>query len=338
MKVIASHNGLEATRLAYAMLASGAAPLDALVAGISRIEDDPEEDTVGYGGLPNEEGIVELDAAIMDGPTHQAGAVAALQNIRHPTQVARLVMERTSRVLLVGAGALAFAKANGFREEDLLTDAARAKWLRWKRTRSPIDDWLPLDACRAGQACPDRTRMEPSPSPIASGWDGRDFERPTGTVHVAIRVDNGDMYCATSTSGHAFKLPGRVGDSPIVGAGLYVDNGVGTCGSIGWGEANMQNLSSYAAVEAMRGGAAPHDAGLAVLQRLVARTSSTKLDQDGRPSFNIRLFLMTKDGAHGGVCLFGPEQIAVTDADGTRLEPCIPLIADHVQHDRRSLP
>ena len=171
MKVIASHNGLAAVRLAYEELLRGVDTLDACVAGVTLIEDDPAEMTVGYGGLPNEEGIVELDAAVMHGPTHRAGAVAALQNVRHPTQVARLVMQQTNRVLLVGEGALAFARSQGFREENLLTEAARQRWLTWKRSRTD-SDWLPPNA---------------SPQPPVEP----DFRRPTGTVQLLLhdRID-----------------------------------------------------------------------------------------------------------------------------------------------------
>jgi N4-(beta-N-acetylglucosaminyl)-L-asparaginase len=305
MKVIASYNGLAATQLAYEQMTAGVDALDAVVAGVTLVEDDPEEETVGYGGLPNEMGVVQLDAAVMHGPTHRAGAVAALEGIRHPAQVAQLVMQQTTRVLLAGEGAQQFALANGFAEENLLTEAARRKWLDWKRTRETGGDWLP----------PEQTGDE----------QARDFQRPTGTVHVSAIDAAGDLSCCTSTSGHAFKLPGRVGDSPIVGAGLYVDNALGTCGSIGWGEANMENLSSFAAVELLRGGATPHEAGMKILGRLVDHAPRYQLDAEGRPKFNVRLFLLAKDGKHAGVALWGPQQIAVTDAEGSRLEPCAAL-------------
>ena len=308
MKSIASHNGLEATRRAYELLAQGADTLDAVVAGVTLVEDDPTETTVGYGGLPNEAGIVELDAAVMHGPTHRAGAVAALQNVRHPTQVARLVMQQTRRVLLVGEGALAFARANGFAEENLLTAEARLKWLTWKRQHAIDSDWLP-----------------PTPADEAAAKLKPDFERPTGTVHVSAINDAGEISCATSTSGHAFKLPGRVGDSPIVGAGLYVDNAIGSCGSIGWGEANLENLSSFATVELLRSGIKPVEAGLAILRRMAEHAHPYQRDADGRPTFNVRLFLLTKEGQHAGVTLWGPQQIAVTDEQGSRLEACVPL-------------
>lgn len=311
MKIVASHNGLEAARHTYELLAAGRSPLDVCVEAATIVEDDPNELSVGYGGLPNEDGVVELDAAVMDGPTHRGAGVAALRGIRHPTQVARLLMQQTDRVLLVGEGALRFALANGFTEENLLTERARKMWLHWRRRRAYPGDWLPppgdeIDA--ADQA-----------------WFARHFNDPTGTVHFAALNDRGEMACATSTSGHAFKLPGRVGDSPLLGAGLYVDNEIGSCGSLGWGEANMQNLSSFAAVELMRGGLSPEEAGLAILRRLAEHTAPRRRDAAGRPNFNLWLYLLARDGRHAGVTLWGPKHFTVADEQGTRLEPCAAL-------------
>ncbi|HEV2972828.1 MAG TPA: N(4)-(beta-N-acetylglucosaminyl)-L-asparaginase [Pirellulales bacterium] len=311
MKVIASHNGLRAAVRAYELLAAGSTPLDACVAAATLVEDDPEEMSVGYGGLPNEDGVVELDAAVMDGATHRGAGVAALRGIRHPTQVARLLMRQTDRALLVGEGALRFALANSFVEENLLTDKARRMWLHWRRTRPNSGDWLPPR--------PDEIELD------VQTWFDKHFYGPGGTVHFAAIDPRGDMACATSTSGHAFKLAGRVGDSPILGAGLYVDNAIGSCGSIGWGEANLQNLSSFAAVELMRSGVPPHEAGLEILRRVAAHTPSHRRDADGRPNFNVQLYLLTPDGRHAGAAMWGPKQIAVADEQGARLEPCAAL-------------
>jgi len=315
MKIIASHNGLEGTRRAFQSLGAGLSPLDACVEAATLVENDPDEITVGYGGLPNEDGVVELDAAVMDGRTHRAGAVAALRDIRNPTQVARLVMRHTNRVLLAGEGALKFALEHGFPQEETLTDQARRMWLHWKRTRGGRSDWLPPPE--------DERDLD------VEAYFRNEFDKPQGTVHFAAVDDAGDMACATSTSGHAFKIAGRVGDSPIVGAGLYVDNQVGTCGSIGRGETNMENLSSYAAVQLMAAGRSPLDAGLEVLRKLAGNASPRLLDDQGRAKFDLRLFLMAKDGRHASVCTWGPKQMAITDEQGTRLEDCTSLYGDH---------
>ncbi len=311
MKIIASHNGLEAARHAYALLAAGRSPLDVCVEAATIVEDDPAELSVGYGGLPNEDGVVELDAAVMDGPTHRGAGVAALQGIRHPTQVARLLMQQTDRVLLVGEGAKQFALANGFPEENLLTENARRMWLHWRRNRAYPGDFIPSPGDDLDAA--------------ARAWFERHFGDPTGTVHFAAINDRGEMACATSTSGHAFKLPGRVGDSPILGAGLYVDNAIGSCGSIGWGEANLQNLSSFAAVELMRSGLSPQDAGLAILRRVAEHTPPHRRDAAGRPNFNLWLYLLSHDARPAAVTLWGPKQFTLADENGARLETCTAL-------------
>lgn len=316
MLVLGSHTGLAGVKAAYEALTAGASPLDAVVAGTTVVEDDSTETSVGYGGIPNEDGVVELDAAVMDGPTHRGGAVAALQNIRHATQVARLVVQQTNRVLLAGEGALKFAKANGFIEENLLTAHARSVWLHWKRTRSHRDDWRPPG-------------KHEHVDPAVREWFDRHYHGPAahkgGTVHIAALDARGDLACATSTSGHPFKIPGRVGDSPILGAGLYVDNEVGSCGSLGHGEANLENCSSFAAVELMRQGASPLDAGLELLHRITRHAHPWQLGDQGEPQFNLWLYLLHKDGRYASVTLRGPKQFAIADEQGVRMEQCVAL-------------
>ena len=307
VKVIASGNGQEATRLAYEKIMAGEDTLDAVIAGVNLVENDPDDISVGLGGLPNEDGVVELDSAVMHGPTHRAGGVAALRNIRNPSQVARLVMAETDHVLLVGEGALRFAKANGFPEVNLLTEKARKIWLYWKQSRTPDDDWL----------TPPDEKLDPDVRKF--------FGRPTGTIHCAGMNADGDISCVTTTSGLFFKLPGRVGDSPIIGAGLYVDNEIGSCGSTGRGEANLQNLCSFAAVELMRNGMDPVDAGLEVLRRVAEKTEPRLRREDGRPNFGLSFYLIAKDGRHAGVTMWGPSRFAVTDEKGTRLEDSVSL-------------
>ena len=325
VKAISSANGQPATRRAYQELLQGSDTLDAAIAGVGLVESDPNDTSVGYGGLPNEQGVVELDAAVMHGPSHRAGAVAALQDIKHPAQVARQVLYRSDHVLMVGHGALQFAKAHGFRQENLLTEKARKIWLYWKENLSGRDDWLP----------PPQQDVDPEVSAFFgldkhavantqdTGIKRRKWSRPTGTIHCAAMNRQGDISCTTTTSGLAFKIPGRVGDSPIIGAGLYVDNQIGSCGSTGRGEANLQNQCCFAAVELMRQGKSPQEAGLEVLRRVAAHTSEPQLkDTKGRPNFNLKFYLLAKDGRHAGASMYGPTKFAVTDAQGTRLEAC----------------
>jgi N4-(beta-N-acetylglucosaminyl)-L-asparaginase len=315
-------------------LRQGADTLDAVVAGVTLVEDDPEDTSVGFGGLPNENGVVELDAAVMHGPTHRAGGVAAMQKVRHAARVAQLVMQRTDHHLLVGEGALAFARACGFQEENLLTDKARKIWLYWKQTLSDKDDWLPPtgpidpDVVRFFNlpALPSNVAVKSFGAAAAPAAEKRPLPRPTGTIHCAAIDGRGDISCVTSTSGLAFKIPGRVGDSCILGAGLYVDNAIGSCGGTGRGEATLKNLTSFATVELMRAGSSPVEAGLEALRRVAEHTTEPwLLDQQGRPNFNLKLYLLAKDGSQAGVSLRGPGQFAVTDERGTRLEECVVL-------------
>ncbi|MEW4530879.1 N(4)-(beta-N-acetylglucosaminyl)-L-asparaginase [Maioricimonas sp. JC845] len=328
-KVIASANGIQGTARAYELLTQGVDTLEAVVEGITVVEDDPEELTVGYGGLPNENGIVELDAAVMHGPTHRGGGVAGLRRTRYPARLARLVLEQTDHTLLVGEGAEAFARAQGFPEENLLTETARKIWLYWKQTNSTRDDWIAPPIEQLDPAVVKFFKLQPKSDSAATSGQGVTYQRseavdrPTGTVHCAAINTKGEISCVTSTSGLAFKMEGRVGDSPLLGAGLYVDNEVGSCGSTGRGEANIREVSSFAAVELMRQGASPEEAGLEVMQRVIRHTTERHLlGEDGRPNFGLKFYLLGRDGTHAGVSLWGPAQFAVTDADGTRLEPC----------------
>jgi N4-(beta-N-acetylglucosaminyl)-L-asparaginase len=306
---VGSANGLRALDRAVELLRGGADPLEAAVAAVSFVEADPNDWTVGYGGLPNEEGVVELDAAVMHGPTHRAGAVAALRGIRHPSQVAKLVMERTDHVLLVGEGAQRFAMAHGFKVEDLLTERARKIWLYWKETHSDKDDWLP----------PPPDQVDPEVKAF--------FERPTGTIHVSVRTPAGDLAACTSTSGLAFKIPGRVGDSPIVGAGLFVDNDVGAAGSTGRGEANLVQSSCALIVEFLRRGMKPVEACLALLERIVQKTRDPRLlKAPGKPNFQLIFYALTKDGQYGAASLWKGKKYAVHDGTQSRLLDCAYLL------------
>ena len=302
--VVASANGMRAVDKAMAILQTGADALDAVIAGVNINEEDPNDTSVGYGGLPNEDGVVELDSAVMHGPTCRGGAVASLRNIKNPSKVARLVMERTDHVLLVGDGALRFAKAHGFAEEDLLTDKAREIWLKWRENMSTNDAWLPPHAVNEKDL----------------GEIFEPYMRHTGTIHCSAIDKNGGISCVTTTSGLAFKIAGRVGDSPILGAGSYVDNEVGAAGSTGRGEANLTNCSSVLIVEWMARGKSPEEACLDACKRIADHNKERRLQDDaGRPNYNVKFYALNRKGEFGGAALFPPAEIAVNDGSGARL-------------------
>ncbi len=265
--IVTSHRNETSQRAMQAgweILAGGGSALDAVETTTNIIEEDPQDWSVGYGGLPNERGVVQLDASIMDGATYSAGAVAALENIKYPSSVARLVMERTDHVLLVGVGALEFAKSWGFQEQDLLTDRAREHWLRWREQHSDRDDWGPPDHIR-GQGEQD-AHLQDVPA------------ETYGTVNVLAVDANGNLAGITSTSGLSYKIPGRVGDSPIIGAGLYADNEIGAAGATGRGEDVIKSCASYYIVMRMRDGRTPQQACEDALQMIAQRYRAVGLD------------------------------------------------------------
>jgi N4-(beta-N-acetylglucosaminyl)-L-asparaginase len=307
--VIASGNGLRTVEKAMELMKAGADPLDAAIEGVAIVEADPKDHSVGYGGLPNEDGVVELDAAVMHGPTHGGGGVAALRNIMHPAAVARLVMKRSDHCLIVGEGALRFARAHGFPEVDLLTDEARRIWLHWKETNGKDSDWI----------APPKDELDQAVRAYAS-------TRLYGTIHCSALDTHGNLGCVTTTSGLSYKIAGRVGDSPILGAGLFLDNEVGSAGSTGRGEANLLNLSSHLIVEEMRRGAAPKDALIEACRRIVATNRNPRLrDARGRPRFDVTFYALTKDGRFAGASLWPGSRIAVHDGDAARRIACTPL-------------
>src|SRR5262245_51971540 len=254
--VVASGGNMAAATRAMELIRQGTDPLDAAIAGVAIVEADPKDHTVGLGGIPNEDGVVELDASVMHGPTHGGGAVASLRNILHPAAVARLVMKRTDHCLLVGEGAYRFAKMHGFPDTDLLTETTRKFWLYWRETINKSDDRIP----------PPPDELDPE----VRRFFGPRYIREHGTIHLSALDTHGDLGCVTTTSGLYFKIPGRVGDSPILGAGLFLDNTVGSAGSTGRGEANLLNLSSFFIVEQLRLGKSPREATRAACQRVVA--------------------------------------------------------------------
>lgn len=315
---IASSNGLKAVEKAVELMTQGFDPLDAAIAGVGLVEEDPTDHTVGLGGIPNEEGVVELDASVMHGPTHGGGAVASLRNVMHPAAVARLVMKRTDHCLLVGEGALRFARMHGFPEENLLTEEARKIWLYWKETNSKEDD-----------------RFPPSPAemdPVVREFFGEKYVREHGTIHLSALDTHADLGCVTTTSGLFFKMPGRVGDSPILGAGLFLDNAAGSAGSTGRGEANLLNLSSHTMVEMLRMGKTPQDAAVEACRRIVATNRNPRLrDAKGRPNFQVKFYCLDKQGKFAGASLYAGARMAVHDGASARLVDCAPLYDEKIE-------
>jgi N4-(beta-N-acetylglucosaminyl)-L-asparaginase len=310
---------------AYARIVAGEDVLDALIAGVNIVELDPEESGVGYGGLPNAEGVVQLDSCCMHGSKKRAGGVAALEGVRAPSLVAKAVMEHTDHHLLVGAGAQVFARQMGFTvEDDLNTELSRARWLEWKRRIDP-GHWLdPAKRSWAGE--------EASREMAAEGL--LDPESRLGTINCDGVGPSGDVCGVTTTSGLAFKIPGRVGDSPILGAGLWLDGEVGVAGSTGRGEANLYNLCSHVIVEQMRQGRGPKDAAVEALRRVKASTVEERLlTPDGRPAFGLSFYVISRTGEYAGVTMWGKQdgrvkQFAVCTENGPELLPCDSLLGD----------
>jgi N4-(beta-N-acetylglucosaminyl)-L-asparaginase len=300
--VISSANGLRATAKAMQMIREGKDTLDAVVAGVAIVEDDPKDMSVGYGGLPNEDGVVELDASVMHGPTKRAGAVASIQRIKNPAQVARLVMERTDHVLLVGPGALRFALAHGFKDQELLTDEARIVWLRWKEHMSDDDSWGPG---LAAPPDPKQSRLydgTPIRAELLALADEYIAHPPTGTINCMAINERGDISGTTTTSGLFHKLAGRVGDSPLIGCGLFVDNEIGAAGSTGRGEECIKINGAHTVVEMMRRGMSPTDAALEGCKRVAGNYNN---DKAKLKKFSIEFYALNKNGEHGAAGLWG---------------------------------
>ena len=291
---IASANGLRAVQKAFDLLMQGADTLDAAVEGVKIQELDPNDDSVGYGGLPNADGVVQLDASCMHGPSKRAGAVGALEGIKTPSEVAKLVLKYTNHIFLVGEGAKRFALQYGFKEEDLLTEHAREVWLHWRANLNPDDDYLDV---------PEAEHMT---------------VRPTGTINCDVVTPQGDISSVTTTSGLAFKIPGRVGDSPIIGAGQYTDNDIGAAGSTGRGESNIKVCGGFLTVEHLRRGMKPTDACLETLKRVVRTTEPRLLDERGRPKFNLQFYAANKRGEFGAASLY-PGRFAAHDGSEAKL-------------------
>ncbi len=289
---ISSNNSLAPVTRAVELVVGGSDTLDAAVAGVKIQELDPGDSSVGYGGLPNEEGIVQLDASCMHGPTRRAGAVGSLEGIKTPSEVAKLVLKYTNHIMLVGEGAKRFALSYGFKEEDLMTPESRQAWLTWRANRGAEDDYLNV----------------PENESMVVG-------RPTGTINLNVINAAGDISSVTTTSGLAWKIPGRVGDSPIIGAGQYTDNEIGAAGSTGRGESNIMVCGGFLTVENMRRGMKPADAALETCRRVVAMTPPRLLDERGQPRFQLTFYALNKRGEYGAASMF-PSKYAVHDGTG----------------------
>ncbi len=271
-------HGIAANQAAWQVLEANGKAIDAVEVGVKVPEADPEVMTVGYGGYPDREGKVTLDACIMD-EQQNCGAVAYLQNIKHPISVARLVMEKTPHVMLVGEGALAFAKSQGFQEENLLTNKAKKAW----------QDWL----------------VESKYAPVIN-IENHD------TIGMLALDKHGNLSGACTTSGAAFKMSGRVGDSPIIGAGLYVDNEVGAATATGMGELMIKTVGCHLVVELMRQGMTPTQACKAAVERIARKLGDYQ-------QFQVGFLALNKSGEYGSYCIQPGFDYAVTDQTGTQL-------------------
>lgn len=349
--LICANNGYAYAEGAYTSLKSGTDTLDVGIEVVKGPENDPNDDSVGLGGLPNEEGVVELDACCMHGPTRRAGAVGAVRNIKNVSMVSKAVFQNTGHVMLVGEGAEKFAVAMGFPRENLLTDRSRKIWLLWKEFNSDRDWWGP------GMADPSWHPPAEAAKPQAELWRDRiehlrrraadlgiepDFQLaavrrvlfpPTGTIHCSVLNEKGEMSGITTTSGLAFKLPGRVGDSPIIGAGCYTDQDVGSAGATGSGEENIKVAGAHTIVENMRRGMSPQEAGVEVLKRIVRNYNG---DMTKLRYMDMTYYILRKDGAYAGVSLWEgysaghPHKFTVHD--GTlRSEVATPLLKGYSQ-------
>ncbi len=331
--MVSSANGLAACAKAMEVMAGGGDTLDAVIAGVNIVELDPNETSVGYGGLPNEDGVVELDASVMHGPTRGAGSVGAIQGIKTPSKIAKLVMDHTTHVMLVGEGATRFAEDQGYKREDLLTEKARTAWLVWKESlRSPgtFNNWVSMKENLMAEARPPIDRLQerfPHVDKATLEWAWKMAVHPTtGTINcLAVNAKN-EISGVTTTSGWAWKIPGRLGDSPIIGAGLFVDPDVGGAGSTGVGELNIRIAGGHTVVEAMRHGMAPKDAVLEALKR-VSRLYND--DKTILAKLDIQFYALRIDGEHAAASLWrdpkGETMYSVNDGGASRHEQCVYL-------------
>jgi N4-(beta-N-acetylglucosaminyl)-L-asparaginase len=314
---------------AFEKMMAGTDVLDALIAGVNIVELDPADDSVGFGGIPNADGVVQLDSCCMHGPTKRAGGVGASENVKTPSLLAKAVMDLTDHHLIVGKDVTTFARNLGFEiVADLNTPNSRAKWLEWKRRTDPLH-YIPRTGGGGGDAAErDAAFKQVIADMVAEGLINENHIY--GTINCDGVNARGEISGVTTTSGLAFKIPGRLGDSPILGAGLYVDGEVGAAGSTGRGEANLYNLCSFLIVDEMRRGAHPKDAGMTALKRIRANTVAKRLLNDrGLPNFGVNFYMLNKKGEYAGVTMYnatGRSTFAVCDEKGAREERLEPLL------------
>jgi N4-(beta-N-acetylglucosaminyl)-L-asparaginase len=349
--IVCANNGYAYLEDAFAFLKAGGDTLDAAIKVVKGPEDDPNDDTVGLGGIPNEEGVVELDACCMHGPTRRAGSVGGVRNIKNVSLVSKAVMEHTGHVMLVGEGAERFAVAVGFPRENLLTEHSRKIWLLWKEFHSNDDWWGPglVDPHWQPPAVKDKPQSELwqqriqnlqaraadlgiAPEDRLSAVRKVLFPQ-TGTIHCSALNDKGDISGVTTTSGLAFKLPGRCGDSPIIGAGCYTDQDIGSAGATGSGEENIKVAGAHTIVENMRHGMSPQEAGMDALKRIVRNYNG---DMNKLRFLDMTYYVLRKDGAYAGVSLWEgyskerPHKIAIHDGS-RRSEATVSLLKGYSQ-------
>lgn len=300
--IISAHNGLPHLDAGMQILRGGGDTLDAVIAVVTPVEDDPNDNSVGYGGLPNEDGVVQLDACVMHGPTRRCGAVGALEKVKNAAKVARAVMERTNHTFIVGDGATKFAIDEGFQPMNLLTEKSRVAWLAWKAQSSK--DWRPgLDSPEFNKQLaelldtPERRAWAPWIRHVIA-------HPPTGTINCLAVNEKGEMSGVTTTSGLAWKISGRVGDSPIIGAGLFLDQDVGAAGSTGRGEEDIKIAGGATVVEMMRHGKSPTEACMEALHRVVRNYA---FDKSRLKLFDLQFYAMNKDGAYGAASLWSSD-------------------------------
>jgi N4-(beta-N-acetylglucosaminyl)-L-asparaginase len=308
-----------AVEKAFSMITGGSDVLDAVVAGVNIVELDPLDYSVGYGGLPNSEGVVQLDSCVMHGPKKRAGGVCAIEGVKTPASVAKEVANQTDHHLLAGKGAQDFARSLGFPIlDDLNTEKSRTMWLEWKRRVDPGHYLDPKDRA----ALEDKVRRDM----IAEGLIESDHIY--GTINCDAINANGEICGVTTTAGLAWKLPGRVGDSPIFGAGLYVDNDVGAAGSTGRGEANLYSCASYVIVDNMRKGMHPKDAMVDMCKRVAKNTIEKRLlNSRGLPNFDMSYYALDKQGRYAGVSLYDNGSFAICNENGAqtfKMDPIYP--------------